>query len=210
MEAFVRGKVTVAELGKWHGQEAFFRDCTYRMFPATRTLSPAYLLLMAGIFGAYAPRLDQLLENRLIELAAAGSLLLTLPPPWLREGKTPGPHLSTWMFDADRYSKRFREPPELDCDKLFGAFAVLALMLEGTSRTIDLREIKEEIRRSRLQFFNKMRWLFLARFEDVKIDGVQEEMDRCGFSVEQRTFALAWIGKKFNLINSSASGPELE
>lgn len=47
---------------------------------------------------------------------------------------------------------------------------------------------------------DRMRWIFVSRFEQVDTDRVQADMCRCGFTPEQQAFAWRWIRREVNFV----------
>lgn len=46
-----------------------------------------------------------------------------------------------------------------------------------------------------------MHWIFIARYEKVEENKIQDEMDQCGFTSNQQDFIWRWIQKDIDLVD---------
>jgi len=86
-----------------------------------------------------------------------------------------------------------------DTDVVFGVFTMLAPIIEGhfsKNLHIQLAECK-----SKLNFiFNFIRWIFVARFENVSQEKIDKEIKQNQFTAKQEEFIKKWINKEINFV----------
>lgn len=208
VEAVWRRKVPITNLIEWYGVESLFRPSRYTILPIWWP-PPALLLITVVLPDKYLPREPRYHENDLQQLEEVGRILLFSPPPWIRARQSGPVILPHWRFRELEDNLRIessRELSSLGSDALFGAFALFAASLElGITEERDRhREQIEWIKKSQLPFFDSIRWIFVARFEQVETDKVQAEMDRCGFTAEQQAFAWRWARREIDLVQREA------
>jgi len=197
VDALRHEKVSVDFLIKWHGIESLFDDVRYIMFPNAFSISPAEAMI--NVVQTY----DYPEERRRIEfkhLHELGCALFSLPPPWLKKSKSFGFRFFHMERRHQFRDKGKMEPPSLSSYGFFGAFAILAIWLESIQHKAETHDTIDHIRKSRLPLFSFVRWLILARFVQVDTNKVQTEMDRCGFTAEQKDFAWQWIRREVHLV----------
>jgi len=83
---------------------------------------------------------------------------------------------------------------------LFILFAILVELCDLFSLDFGLKSIEER----RHPFFIFNCWIFLARFKQVQLENVQEEMIKCNFSSEQQSYIWQWIRREANLLQYQA------
>jgi hypothetical protein len=138
------GVIPLADLIQWHGITGLFLEVTFQLFPNTRMPSIASHLL----FNVFAERRNgtpgrsrtSLGSGQLGEL---GRMLSKAPIPWVKKQVyNSGIFNAFWMLEHAFESDTNREPNQghiptyeaLDGDISFGAFALLAVMMEATSK----------------------------------------------------------------------------
>ncbi|MBE7445676.1 MAG: NACHT domain-containing protein [Planctomycetia bacterium] len=201
LEAFRLGKVSIGNLIKWYSFEGLFRHCGFSLFPNMLFAAPAELILHSVFRASYLPKVEKRLWNYIIPLKEVSHILLSYPPPWIKEKHFLFPPL---YIKNQFSSEKVEEPSDLDNDTLFGIFALFAAMLEAGQRKDLLQIIKtspiEDIKMGKISLFDRMRWIFVSRFEQVETTKVQAEMDMCGFLPDQQAFAWRWIRREINLV----------
>lgn len=196
--AFHRGipdvSVSISDLIRWYGVEEMFQHCYGITFPDTMYSSLAfYLLSMPFSFGTEKKGSIES-RNRLKQI---GTALFALPTPWIQSQRLNDVYPNYFVENNRKIS--------LEADELFGAFTLVAVLLE-LSRFQDSGDTL--IKRLGIlpnSLVAPMRWIFVARFKRVAKPKVQEQLGACGFSPEQQTFIWRWIRKELDLVKKTAS-----
>lgn len=203
--ALAQGKVSIADLIKWHGIESIFRESFFTFFALGRSsVAESFLYRLWSV-----PDLSNSSEwsgNKLDNLKELGRILLCSPPPWLKKQQFDLDMLLVGVYHTN--SESFQKSLSLYCDALFGAFVLCAAIFEASYTQNPF--VTQDIKESPSSFFKLMQWLFSARFEQVQTDIVQAEMDRCGFSSEQQEFIWRWVRREINLVGEAAEEETVE
>jgi hypothetical protein len=199
---FLRKKINLTDIIKWHGIDVIFRERSYVMFQNTRMVSITDFLINALIRPSEYegnPKLYSYFPYHLDYIREISQILFISPLPWIRSGYIQS---GFWIFQNIETQKRDKiqlELMRLDSDVLFGVFAILAVTLENAKH-----EPQERFNRikSSQSFIFDFSWI-LARFEQVDMDKVQTEMNNSGFTSEQKAFIWRWIRREFDLVEKS-------
>ncbi|MBI2264048.1 MAG: hypothetical protein HYU64_02565 [Armatimonadetes bacterium] len=157
---------------------------------------------------------EEFIRRDLGLLAEIGRILVATQPPWVSGWQEWGFDLN--FFDSSSIGeqssgiRRSDEPaPELDSDRLFGAFMLLAAMLEPADSPASREGVEHlpKLVRSNQPFFSfYFRLILVARFDNTVPDGkVKDEMEKCGFTSDQRSFIRRWIRREINLIEKAVT-----
>ena len=192
---FFSRKVCIADLIKWHGAKTIF---IANYFP----LISAYYTPLARVF------IRSILMNEeewLDELKDVSRILPSCSLPWIKKKQIPPMSFLNYLLEEienNKLSNSLVKPLNLDSEVLFGAFVLIAVLLEAEKLRIQNLKGIEAIKKSQFPFFNLIRSAFIARFEEVPADKVQAEMDRCGFTTEQQDFVWRWILREANFVEN--------
>jgi hypothetical protein len=202
LQGFRRGLISVTNFVNWHRVEGLFRRYHYSMFPDTMSLSIAESMFMAIALAPYSLEWKRYLPNYIHHLEETGRIFFSSHQPWVKGEQLSVGGFAEWVFE--NRGKSQMEAFSLGPEACFGAFALLATILEASAlkEKPEKREPKElvSIKKSQHVFLDLMRWVFLARFEQVESTKVQEELDRCGFGAEQQAFAWMWVRKEIDFV----------
>lgn len=213
-ESLFRGQVRIPDLIRWHGAESMFYAYKFPLLMAY--YSPLAEVYIASILKNEEKWLDKLKDVNLV-LTPSCSL------PWIKKKRTSRENFLTSLLmemENKKLSDSLANPLNLDSQALFGAFVLFAVFLELEEDKLETKKLVqklvvteeedkletqklvviEEIKKSRLPFFNLIRMTFYARFEEVPADKVQAEMDGCGFTTDQQGFVWRWIRREANLV----------
>jgi hypothetical protein len=193
-DSVYRRRLPITDLVRLHGVESLFSGHAYIVFPHTFRMSLADIFINDLFSTPYLTEKQKYHENILYNLKDIGTILFTFPTPWILPDRVD--HELGTVFGEERFQdKNLKQQLHLDSDILFGAFTLLAVMLEfGT------KQLHEHLKKSQIHLFNSIRWILLARFEQVDKEELQKEMDKCGFSHEQQSFVWHWIRKEIHLV----------
>jgi len=200
-DAFSRKEVSVDELVEWHGIEGLFRCREFIVFPDIRLLTIACSSLYDLVW--YKRHSYGQLDD-LFHLKEIGRVLLSAPPPWVKDVPDFNSDFSLLRLPfypvskSEAKTKKSRKRFKINSEVLFGAFTLLAVLLEASgkeTRTSNFKWIKEK---SGSDLGTPHRAL-LARFEEVSEKIVNEDLGRSRFTVEQQTFVWRWIKKEIYL-----------
>lgn len=90
-----------------------------------------------------------------------------------------------------------QEAPELTSDEMFGAFCLIAAMLEASD---DVKQLPRLIKKAQHPCFNGLRETLLARIGNKKTDQVQVELDQCGLNSRQQDLTRRWVDREINFV----------
>lgn len=141
-ESFLRGRTHIENIIKRHGIEVIFQECHYVMFPNTFSTSIAALLINTLTSAKNDNEKSTFYIHRLRSLREIGHILLASPPPWIKREQI---HLSFWTFRDFENLKRVERPVNsfrFDSDTLFGAFTLMAALLETEKQESQKRLIE--------------------------------------------------------------------
>ena len=213
--AFCKGSVSLINFLKWYGFKGIFCHGKTTIFPNKTIVGAASKLLIHSMrmISYSSKQSNQALIDDLRELS---KVLLCSELPWLSQQQLE-------LYDHMRFISKeleetqteglkhvsIREVLHQDSLALFGAFALLAVLLECGKGSEGIFDWIEE---SEAPLFDFMRSIFLARshHREVDTDKVQSEMDRCGFSTEQQEFIWRWVRREINLVGEVAEEETVE
>jgi hypothetical protein len=212
--AFWRREIDIKDAVKWHGTEFIFTEQRYLVFRLMA--SPAYQLLgailTASSYSDYKHRssVKKRVEHDLEQIRELGSILLSMPPPWVGRKHFPIFRLHSYVIDRRYTGKRtkFVGQVVVDVDAIFGGFTIVATGLEASHIKGKLSiDLSRAINDSDAILFEAVRWTFIARFQQVPESNVLEELDKIGFRDEQKTLILRWVKGEVSFIESTQQPP---
>ena len=199
LDGFRKGIISVRDLIEWHGIEALFDGCEYKIFPDTWSASIAEVAL----FSLCTDLQDEpdILGRGLSYVKEVSRILLSTPTPWIKGRRLDREHIfhvRHWDFgesETRRKSKNEKKRLSIDPDALFVAFAFFAVMFEAAQE----RKMSDWLKGVRGIILDSIHSTLLARFEQVDPKAVQSELVACGFTSEQKGFVWRWVRKEINL-----------
>lgn len=93
-----------------------------------------------------------------------------------------------WQFEHSQEQLLF------DYDTLFGAFVLVATLLEFDVEHTLIYTIKENM----FPLFQLIQSVFIARFDSAYVSRVQTEIDHCKFTLKQQAFIWQWVRQEIN------------
>lgn len=197
-EAFDFEKISITDFIHWHGLRSLFYMQTYKINPRFMNfpLVERYIKLF----------LDSQIKNNEIlfrQFKEICPILQNYPLPWINIKENDE---NNFLIREDIIcetimhleNQKFEFPQKLiRHDILFGAFSIFSVYVENSETIHGLIDI---IKKSRIPFFNVMHWIFIARYEKVEENKIQDEMDRCGFTSNQQDFIWRWIQKDITFV----------
>ncbi|MBD0362528.1 MAG: NACHT domain-containing protein [Coleofasciculus sp. C3-bin4] len=212
LKALFRGEVPLVDFIGWYGVKSIFCDAQFTLFPKAGIACAANKLLRYSVqMVSYSPK--QSTQYLIDDLREIGNILLSSSLPWVSKQQSDMGFYIDWILEevpTDRLkSESIREQFSQDSNALFGAFTLLAVVLEGAEEE---EEYFDQVEKSKAPLFDFMRWIFLARSDEreTDTDKVQSEMDRCGFSTEQQEFIWRWVRREINLVGEVAEEETVE
>lgn len=198
-ETFNLKKISITDFIRWHGLIGLFYLQNYKMYGrfAYMPISESYIHYFINPHIKY----DENLSRQLKEICP---ILLNYSLPWITiESDDDKTLIRDDLIDEEilqQDNKKFEFPQKLiRQDILFGAFSIFSVYLEYTKKRNGLINA---IQKSHIPFFNIIRWIFIARYEKIEDNKIQDEMDRCGFTSKQQNFIWRWIRKDIDLVNN--------
>ena len=202
--ALSEDQVTIEELMKWHGPEALFQDRRYIMIPIRMTsLAEQYLSQLYGYLHRSLDQ-DEDLEYTCRNVSKIGHIALSVPLPWVRIGE---PELSPFFgFLFENYRDKphgQEEAPSLNAEVLFGAFVLLATLLElETKQSVDTSAyLLERLKDRKALLFGGLRRILISRFESPNSQNVETELAECGFTTKQQTLTKQWVQGEVDFVH---------
>jgi hypothetical protein len=193
------GKVSLDTFTNWHGVQALFESAEY-ILPPILLPSPAELILIALEEYPDLPWwLRHLVDYRRL-LKDAGALFLTAVPPWFRKGKSPSEDIHFWYVRRLKYGWNAEDRAghvKLTSEELFGAFCLMATMLEADEEE---KQLSDWIKSDRRSFMDQVREVFLARIERQKTGQTRLDVDECGFGPKQQELVRQWVRGELNFV----------
>jgi len=203
--AFWHGLISITDFIKWHDVAGIFCPCHFILRLHASSIPPAQSLT-TGIL--YNPISSEYWRNLVKLLKEINSILPSCSLPWISQQHIDSGLLSfpPMLFEGvrqyEKQDKRAEKLLPLDPDALFGAFAVFSAWLE-IDKFLEEPDDIDIIKMSEHPFFNSIRSIFLARFEQVAVDKVQDEMDRSGFTIVQQDFVWQWVRGDIDLVQTA-------
>jgi len=199
--------LSYGNLMEWHGPSILFKRCELIMF-AHAFLSPsASSLLMHIIKNPYNSKLTRRhIKKFSRHLEELGSSFIKIPTPWVTaeiRSDIDGSQTSFLEFMEEKKGKKRALPEDIfnSPDALFGFFCLFATYLEIVQADSG---ILSRLNKSKSSIFDLLRWSFLARFEEVNLEKIRDEMKRCNFSDKQCLIISDWIDTKINFLKDNA------
>jgi hypothetical protein len=212
LNAWFRGEVPLVDFIGWYSVKSIFCDAQFTLFPNAGIACAANKLRSYSVpMVSYSPK--QSTQDLIDDLREIGNILLSSSLPWVSKQQSDMSFYIDWILEevpTDRLkSQSIREQFSQDCNALFGAFALFAVMLEGAEEE---EKYFVQVEKSKAPLFDFIRWIFLARSEkrEIDTDKVQSEMDRCGFTPEQQDFIWRWVRHEINLVGEVADEETFE
>jgi hypothetical protein len=196
LDRYWRKKVRLDELVKWYGVRHLFRDSAYIGFMSSWRPSAALALLDPWLADTHT--FERGPVGSVEDLELAGQLLLECPTPWA-EARHMHVSLSNWSFERPATPKGTYQDTLQSPRALFGAFALMATLLED-ERHGPRAEILERIKRGHGPLLHALRSVFLARYDPSLASEAQTQLDRCEFSDAQEDLIWRWARGKTNLL----------
>lgn len=197
-EAFNLEKISLTDFIHWHGLKSLFYLQRYKMHEriVKLPLSEKYIFLFLN------PQINNY-EIYFHQLKEICPILLNYPLPWITIEKDDFDFFIRTVTAEEilrHNDKKFEFPQKLiRQDILFGAFSFFSVCLEFD---MTRQQLIDAIKKRSFPFFNVMHWIFIARYEKVEENKIQDEMDRCGFTPKQQDFIWRWIQKDIDLIKN--------
>ena len=191
----------------WHGTESLFRDGRFVVASNVRVISWAEALAYEAVVLPHGNLDEPGVENALRDIKDIANFVPSRPLPWFTRSSE-APASGFWHIELAERRVDEGIPAQFPCvdrDVFFGIFALFAAMLE-----LDATDRQEEsdtglaqvIRQSQLPFFDHMRMVFLARFEQADPDVIRAEMEHCGFTEAQQVLTWQWIRCETNFVGT--------
>jgi hypothetical protein len=144
------------------------------------------------------------IQEHLNILEDLNAIFLSYSPPWLNTL----PDDLNWWFTVDHFpDKKKATSLSLNSRMLFSSFALFGVLLEShelasieEKKVLDIKKIIDMIKESQCLFFDFIRWMLCARYDQAFMSKVQKEIDNCGFNDEQEGFIWKWIRKEIDLV----------
>jgi hypothetical protein len=201
INSFWRGKLSINDLVNWYGINGIFHYCSYVLFPNHWSTSVADYLITLVL----TPEEDlQQVDRYLPHLKDIGRILPSFPTPWTQEHEFVNRYID--QMEVPKYisiDNNIKKKLSSNPDALFGAFILFAIVLETIVR--NKPEIIEQHSKTETTapFYNyPIRWvLLLARVEPENVEKVQDEIESCGFTVEQQNLVWQWIRHEINFVS---------
>lgn len=197
LDAFFRGKVTLADLVQWHGVQGIFRQAAYVLAPNIWSWSPAEFMLITSLKSTPHWR-RAILPNCSQQLEESARILVSSPLPWFQPNALPFSSLLRWIIEREQEAGE--QPLDLSPDGLFGCFALVAAYLQAEAE--DQRKLLEGIMKNAMPVLSSIRSMLIAPYEHVKAGEVEKELSRSGFNPAQREFARRWARGELSLVQS--------
>lgn len=203
-EAVDERKLPISDLIKWYGMAGLF--CAQRSIYMNR-ICLAQLMARRILDSPHDPSFSDWIIDHMGALIEIGPIMLSHPTPWFIESSPKSDVFSTFWFGVNHSpATKQVQALKLNSDSLFSAFALFAVLLEAQELITDgdrgtgVKEIASIIKYSKCLFFDFIRWALCARYMSVSETKVQEELDRGGFTNEQKNFVWLWIKQEVELI----------
>src|SRR5260370_32663686 len=198
------GKLSIAELVKWYSIEGVFRP---QIGLLNTRVSLAQLLIRRVLDFPYDPSFSHWVKDHIDIYNELSNILLSHSIPYIR---IPASHLDIfdpWWFNIDHFPKGVTAKSlKLNSKVYFTAFVLLSVLIESHAlvsskgQKLDTKQIINTLKISKCLFFDHARWVFCARYEQVEVDKIQVELNKCGFTKIQRDFIWKWIQREINLV----------
>jgi hypothetical protein len=207
---FWRRGLDIRQLIKWHGLDIAFLKIEYLVFPmmgppAHQLLNP---VLQPRSFSHRSNDDDEEnsenIQRDLEQLARLGSILLATPTPWIEDVRENIHPLSSYLFPESDKLKEYA----LSNRVIFGAFAVIAVGLEASSRNTGnpRAELLRSLERSTALICQYLRNTFAARFEAVDQSVLLSEWSGSAFDREQEDFVNKWTKREIDTVGRILEG----
>jgi len=198
-DAFDLKKISITDFIHWHGLISLFYLKNHKMYGRFASL-PIFEMYIKYFVDPYI-KYGECLPRQLEEICP---ILLNYSLPWITiESDDQKFFIRDDLIDKEilqQDNKKFEFPQKLiRQDILFGAFSIFSVYLEYNMKR---QKLIDAIKKSRIPFFNVMHWIFIARYEKVEENKIQDEMDRCGFTPNQQDFIWRWIQKDIDLVKT--------
>jgi hypothetical protein len=199
--AVVEHHVKVEDLISWHGLDALFRSRHF-LLAWIQQIPLAVLLLQKLLHvprhGEGADDVDKVLQD----VGKIGRDALTISPPWMKEEGV-GMYLSLLLdYDQTPWRQHFPETHPA-ADELFGAFVLVAAMLEAEEDAFSgslSKHLFEILERSDAALLTVMRPIIMARYEPREPSSTQLAMEEWGLSDKQQIFVWRWLRREANIV----------
>jgi NACHT domain len=216
-EGVYLNKFSILDLIKWYGIDGIFRE-QISLFKNRVSLSQ--LLARRVLDAPQRKWFNYWLKDHLDILNGVGSILIQNPTPWITIPSLDLDIFSSFWINLD-HDLRTTSVRAIHLSPLsyFSAFLLIAVLLEASEFVDDEENQSEQltliekiriIKSSRCHFFDFIRLIFCARFEQVPKGKIQEEIDKCHFSSEQQEFIWQWVSGEINLVDNQLSNKNIQ
>ena len=204
--------ISLSNIKEWHGIDSFFYDHYYRIKPLHRHFSIAFNIF----FNIFAELKNDDYIKIIDKSSKLGNMFLGVELPLVNYKQNKFSSFAKFnrnaveMFfkNTDLYdfkNENFSNLITNNYEAIFGSYVIFAVYLESYKydRSIDSNNwLYQEIQNTKIPFFKFVRYIFLARLEEIgKYDReIEKELDKCNFNLEQREFIWKWVRREIDLV----------